>query len=431
MRNNKKIGLAFSGGGYRAAAFHLGTLKKLNQLGLLDQVDVISTISGGSIIGAYLALEYRGDFSEFEAKMRGALRRSTMGLILWNPRFIGTAIAFLGLPVMIGIWTKLFLAAALCVLLEIILFVAFQFYVMPLTAYTISAYDRIFFGKKTLKDMGSSPYLLAINASNLETGRLFTFSHNRMNDSTYQFDPYDTKFIHEDFPISHAVASSTAVPFVFNPVKLAGKFFGEPHGKRVPNPSLVDGGLYDNQGIHKLTQGNSRYFCEVVICSDGSMPFNDSFNGTNSFLVLYRSTDIMMRKIKNLQFIRDVYKGKDEIAYFSLDWEYERIFDELVDSVRDEKLKRELIDYYAIPIAWIGSRATVEANRANIKNHLKTLVNYESVVAQGLGSAEIKEACRISTALGALTDREMDILSKHAGCLAELHVKLFCPTLVR
>ena len=47
------LGLALSGGGFRATAFHLGTLKRLRELGLLQKVDVISTVSGGSIAGAY------------------------------------------------------------------------------------------------------------------------------------------------------------------------------------------------------------------------------------------------------------------------------------------------------------------------------------------------------------------------------------------
>lgn len=53
---DKKIGLALSGGGYRAAAYHIGTLRAINRLGILDKVDVISAVSGGSITAAYYAL---------------------------------------------------------------------------------------------------------------------------------------------------------------------------------------------------------------------------------------------------------------------------------------------------------------------------------------------------------------------------------------
>ena len=47
--------LALSGGGYRAALFHLGFLRRMNEIDLLRQVDAISSVSGGSIINAILA----------------------------------------------------------------------------------------------------------------------------------------------------------------------------------------------------------------------------------------------------------------------------------------------------------------------------------------------------------------------------------------
>jgi NTE family protein len=55
MKNS--IGIALSGGGFRAAAFHLGTLNKLQELGVLSEARVISSISGGSIAGAYYGLK--------------------------------------------------------------------------------------------------------------------------------------------------------------------------------------------------------------------------------------------------------------------------------------------------------------------------------------------------------------------------------------
>ena len=43
-KDNKRIGLALSGGGYRAAAYHIGTLRALHKLGILENVDVISSL---------------------------------------------------------------------------------------------------------------------------------------------------------------------------------------------------------------------------------------------------------------------------------------------------------------------------------------------------------------------------------------------------
>ena len=50
--SDTRLGLALSGGGFRAAFFHLGVLAHMAELDLLRHVESISTVSGGSIIGA-------------------------------------------------------------------------------------------------------------------------------------------------------------------------------------------------------------------------------------------------------------------------------------------------------------------------------------------------------------------------------------------
>ena len=54
-----KVGLALSGGGFRASLFHIGVLAKLAELDVLRHVEVLSCVSGGSIIGAHYYLEMR------------------------------------------------------------------------------------------------------------------------------------------------------------------------------------------------------------------------------------------------------------------------------------------------------------------------------------------------------------------------------------
>ncbi len=44
-----KIGLTLSGGGFRAAVFHLGVLARLAQDHHLEDVTILSTVSGGSL----------------------------------------------------------------------------------------------------------------------------------------------------------------------------------------------------------------------------------------------------------------------------------------------------------------------------------------------------------------------------------------------
>src|SRR5262245_38503902 len=66
----KKIGLALSGGGFRATLYHLGLVRFLRDAGILGNVTHITSVSGGSIIAAHLALNwgrYTASANEFDA----------------------------------------------------------------------------------------------------------------------------------------------------------------------------------------------------------------------------------------------------------------------------------------------------------------------------------------------------------------------------
>jgi len=56
--DGKTLGLALSGGGYRATLFGLGSLTRLNDAGLLGKLDLITSVSGGSILAGILALRW-------------------------------------------------------------------------------------------------------------------------------------------------------------------------------------------------------------------------------------------------------------------------------------------------------------------------------------------------------------------------------------
>ena len=58
-QSSEKIGLALSGGGLRASFFHIGLLAQMAEQGVLKSVAVISTVSGGSIIGALYYLHLK------------------------------------------------------------------------------------------------------------------------------------------------------------------------------------------------------------------------------------------------------------------------------------------------------------------------------------------------------------------------------------
>lgn len=117
-----QLGLALSGGGFRASAFHLGVLKRLAEIGLLERVRVLSTVSGGSIVGAYwvgwqttrsntLGPVNRANWNEFERSMITAMRRGVRWQIVWQglagPAVLIGAIAS-GMAALIGVvWAPL------------------------------------------------------------------------------------------------------------------------------------------------------------------------------------------------------------------------------------------------------------------------------------------------------------------------------------
>ena len=100
----QKLGLALSGGGFRASLFHIGVLARLAELDRLKDVEVISTVSGGSILGAYYYLKLkqllegvRADFprpsreayvrivKEIETEFLAAVQKNLRMRALWNP----------------------------------------------------------------------------------------------------------------------------------------------------------------------------------------------------------------------------------------------------------------------------------------------------------------------------------------------------------
>ena len=91
-RNIGDVGLmvSFSGGGTRAAALAFGVMQELRDTAirtggkserLLDQIDVITSVSGGSFTAAYYGLYGDRLFDDFEPRF---LRRNVEGGILWR-----------------------------------------------------------------------------------------------------------------------------------------------------------------------------------------------------------------------------------------------------------------------------------------------------------------------------------------------------------
>lgn len=79
------VGLSFSGGGTRAAAFSFGVLQEMErvpvrgaQVPMIDRIDFISGVSGGSVTAAYYGLRKRAGLADFREKF--LLRNAEEGL---------------------------------------------------------------------------------------------------------------------------------------------------------------------------------------------------------------------------------------------------------------------------------------------------------------------------------------------------------------
>ncbi|MCS5637255.1 MAG: patatin-like phospholipase family protein [Myxococcota bacterium] len=179
--------LAFSGGGTRAAAFAYGVMEELRDtefmvggksVRLVDEVDTISAVSGGTFPAAYYGLFGDRIFDDFEAKFLN--RNVQRDLILqafrpWN---------------MIRLFSPSFSRSLLA----------------------LDFYDEHVFDGATFADLSAAdgPHI-HINATDLSHGYRFTFSQG-------QFD-----FICSDLdklPVAAAVAASSAVPVLLSPITL-------------------------------------------------------------------------------------------------------------------------------------------------------------------------------------------------------------------
>jgi NTE family protein len=236
--------LTLSGGGTRAAALAYGTMEALRDVKLkiggrgrrlLDEVDVINAVSGGSIVAAYYAVHRDGLFRDFESKfLKRDVERQLRAELLANLPRLGQS----------------------------------QFSRGEVLA---EYFDRELFHGATYADLarGSMRPYVVINAAALATGARFPFTQA-------QFDLLCSDL--GTLSVGRAVAASAALPPFFSaitvenyagtcgPVSLPGIASGIDRSARTrvarleeartymdgpgrPHIHLVDGGLIDNLGL--------------------------------------------------------------------------------------------------------------------------------------------------------------------------------------
>lgn len=253
-----KIGLSLSGGGSRAIAFHLGCLRALHELGVMDKVKVLSTVSGGSVIGALYA-EHQGSFADFEARVRSILSH---GLVKPSIKKILTTTE--GLRA-VYCWALLFIVNSFIFLVSRVTWL-FSFLMPPArrhewrvttmgepmrrfasrTTILRRVFDEDIFKGKCLSDLCSKGPLLIVNAADLRTGSAFYYSPQ--SSGSWRFG----KLANNDVALAQAVTASAAYPIALPALDEKLAFDKKDGSRRVERVTLTDGGVYDNLGLAPL-----------------------------------------------------------------------------------------------------------------------------------------------------------------------------------
>jgi NTE family protein len=230
------IGLCLSGGGFRAVLFHLGAFVRLNELGLLSQIERIASVSGGSIAAGALAVGW--DKLTFDA--RGVA--TNLEEVVADPLLRLTRIR-MDIP---------------AIALGLVPFVHASRVVSWI-------YDRVLFHGKTLQDLPASPRF-SFTATSLQSGTLWRFARD------YAADWRVGRWERPELSLASAVGASASFPPYLSPayidvplgaiVAQAGAdLCREPYTRRL---CLTDGGIYDNLGLEPVWK---RY--RTILVSDG------------------------------------------------------------------------------------------------------------------------------------------------------------------
>jgi NTE family protein len=240
------IALCLSGGGYRAGLFHLGALRRLNELGVLSKVDTITSVSGGSIFAAQIAGHLArtpgawgqpgGPVADFDGAIAAPMRELAT-------RDIRTRAVLTRLKP----WNWLSQNAQIDTL-------AAELANGPAGA--------------KITDLPKRPRLV-ICSTDVRFREQWTFDSGtgKLGGQAAGYAPLGT------WTIARAAASSSCVPIVFSPMRVSeqlapGEYDGADRAELVAQIDLSDGGVYDNLGVEPVWRDH-----EVVLVSDAAPSF--------------------------------------------------------------------------------------------------------------------------------------------------------------
>ncbi|AMY06926.1 Patatin-like phospholipase [Luteitalea pratensis] len=284
-----KVGLALSGGGFRASFYHLGVLARLAELDVLRHVDVLSCVSGGSIVGAAYWLAVRERLLDpapmgpdaYMTIVRRLIKSFSDSVALDLRAGVQPSKAAVAIGFLFRSKKGAMNGEEVADLLEENFYRRF----LPGKAGPIYMDDLPFtpadYDAKIVNEQPFNPSrhnwlrahkvpALVINATTVNTGHGWQFTPTWMGESPWavhedtdlvprlQWSRYDRD--HWRMRLGRAVAASACVPGVFEPMTLDAPY------KTPMDVKLVDGGVYDNQGTVALLASN----CNVLLVSDAS-----------------------------------------------------------------------------------------------------------------------------------------------------------------
>jgi NTE family protein len=239
-----KTGLALSGGGYRAMLFHVGALWRLNELGWLNRIDRISSVSGGSIAAGRLAAHW----DDLKIDPATGVARD------FDKAFVQPLLRMAGQPRLLAldVWASVIGALP---------------FVGP-GLVTSLAYRRHVSGNKGLQDLPDHPEFY-FNASHFASATNWRFTKAFIG--TYRLG----RIFEQKVSIAQAIAASAGYQTFLSPLTLHPKpdAYNRDRGADLyddeslrKNVVLTDGGVYDNLGLQPLA---GRQFTTLLV-SDAS-----------------------------------------------------------------------------------------------------------------------------------------------------------------
>ena len=303
-RTSGKIGLALSGGGSRAIAFHLGCLRALNDLGILTNVKVVSSVSGGSVIAAMYA--YSNDsFKEFEERIvellssglqRKILRETFSIASIWKG--LRTRVVFVACFVLrvAGRFSHAIVRSSHCSLTG-----PPPMRVFSRTEAFRNVLAKLPFGEAKMGDVARDSLDTVINATELRTGSAFRFGSKESG--CWRFG----KIASKEASVADAVAASAAYP-VYLPALERKYEFTNADGDttKATRVLLTDGGIFDNLGVSPLEPGRTPLFStnvfdiDYILCCDaGAGLFDDDHYPTRWRGRMTRSFSTVFRKAQD------------------------------------------------------------------------------------------------------------------------------------